>query len=524
MIKDCHFAYEDPSDRGKQPDCSEQVACAKKARDYFSNPGFKRMLEAVWKRYASLEKVGGHATVQRASEEECEAINAFFGWYKRPGEDIRIPLVKFEQELLGSAFPFTIVELYEVLTGEPLLTKSDRQQLAMKDWQGLFITVEAQAMKEGIQFQSTITDWLAGLRDGRIFGYHTLRELWRDSPESARRELTHAARAWNLLLTGGNTTLDLDGSEARVSSIRLPVLAALATGDPHALDRNVPAGRLLFQALRLAGWGKVLVGTEPDSLDLANWPDSVDPADSTESDKVPDFRSGVDILEAREIYRSARIMDDDISSLVHIYCPWDEKTEPYVLTLRQIEAGRILSPVSNIFIVENPAVFSTLVDITEALEPARNIKRIEKAAEQGDPFRASDSLLLCTSGPASAAALRLIDRYLQENLLSNYLYYSGDFDVKGIEFGNVLAYRYGNRFKGWRFGEDSYLTGCTINLPNGVVFSTEERSRLSRMMAAWDNSLCVRMSDKGRKLFQEQLIVLLSGDWKRAVLGGEMDC
>ncbi|MUG48132.1 DUF2399 domain-containing protein [Paenibacillus woosongensis] len=103
------------------------------------------------------------------------------------------------------------------------------------------------------------------------------------------------------------------------------------------------------------------------------------------------------------------------------------------------------------------------------------LAKTEKAAEQGDPFRASGPLLLCTSGPASAAALRLIDRYLQENLLSNYLYYSGDFDVKGIEFGNVLAYRYGNRFKGWRFGEDSYLTGCTINLPNEVVFSNEER-------------------------------------------------
>ncbi|WP_055107070.1 TIGR02679 domain-containing protein [Paenibacillus ihumii] len=523
MIKDSHFAYEDPSDRGKQPDCSEQVTCAKKARNYFSNPGFKRMLEAVWKRYSSLEKVGGHAIVPRASEEECEAINAFFGWYKRPGADIRIPLVKFEQELLGSAFPFTIVELYEVLAGEPLLTKSDRQQLAMQDWQELFITVEAQAMKEGIQFQPTITDWLAGLRDGRIFGYRTLRELWRDSPESASRELTHAARAWNLLLTG-NTSLDLDGSEAKVSSIRLPVLAALATGNPHALDRNVPAGRLLFQALRLAGSGKVLVGTEPDSLDLANWTDLADSADSAESDKVPDFPSGIDSLEARGIYRSAGIMDDDISSLVHMYCPWDEKTEPYVLTLRQIEAGRTLSPVSDIFMVENPAVFSTLVDITEALEPARNIKRTEKATEQGDPFRASGPLLLCTSGPASAAVLRLIDRYLQENLLSNYLYYSGDFDVKGIEFGNVLAYRYGNRFKGWRFDEDSYLTGCTINLPNEVVFSNEELFRLSRMGAAWDNSLCARMSDKGRKLFQEQLIVLLSDDWKRAVLGGEMDC
>lgn len=505
---------------GRMNERSDQVA---KARDYFSRPGFKRMLEAVWKRYASLEKVGGHAVISRSNAAECEAINTFFGWYKKPGDDIRVPLADFEQELLESAFTFTIAELHEVLTGEPLQTKSDRELLAMQEWRTLFETLEAQLTVQETPLRPAVVEWLSGLRDGRGAGYRTLRELWRAAPETALRELARATRAWNLLLAG-DATAGLGRNDGPPPAVRLPVLAAQTAGDPHALDRNVPAGRLLFQALRSIEQGKLFAETDQAGL--------------SDPEAIPGLSSGVDTLATREIYRGAGILDDDISSLVHIYCPWDGSAGPYVLTLRQVEITSVLPLISDLYLVENPAVFSTLVDLTEvsslserarissASLTAKGTKLAEgNAIENGNqPVYTAGPMLLCTSGPASAAALRLIDRYLEENLVSGHLYYSGDFDVKGISIGNVLASRYGARFTAWRFNRGSYVEGCALAFPNGVTLSTEEQLRLAKMQAIWDNSLCNTMCDAGCKLFQEQIIVRLIEDWKNAIKGGTSSC
>lgn len=313
------------------------------------------------------------------------------------------------------------------------------------------------------------------------------------------------------------------GNECLPSAIRLPLLAALATGDPHALDRNAPAGRLLFQALRSAE-------REMSSSQVADAEDRAIPIDSAETDAIPGLSSGVDTLKAREIYRSAGILDDDISSLVHVYCPRYEMTGPYVLTLRQVEAALALPAINDLFIVENPAVFSTLVDLTENSGLAEKNMLIapplisERTGEVGgatsgerENSRTLGPMLLCTSGPASAAALRLIDRYMEQGLISGRLYYSGDFDVKGIGIGNVLASRYEARFTAWHFDRGSYSEGCAHTSQAGVTFSPEEVVRLRRMQAAWDHSLCDTMGSTGRKLFQEQLIVALAGDWNRAL-------
>jgi uncharacterized protein (TIGR02679 family) len=433
-----------------------------KARRYFAQPGFSRMLAAIWKRYARLEKAGGHAVVPHASSEECEAINAFFGWFNKPGDTIRVPLARFEQELMESAFPYTIAELHELLTSEPLQTESDRKLMALEDWQKLFKTVAEQCHLGEDEPASAIVTWLGRLRDGQAAGYRTVRELWNNSPEQAQQALIHAVRAWYLL------------SADSTMQIRLPVLAARATGDPHALDRNAAAGRLLLQAL----------------------------------DQTIRTSSAMDTLEARSIYRQARIIDDDISSLVHVY-DRGESEIPYVLTLRQIEQMKALPMATDLYVVENPAVFSTLVDLVDHAHTQGQVT----AQEQRD----RTPLLLCTSGPASAAALRLIDRYIQDLTFTGKLYYSGDFDIKGIEMGNVLASRYEDRLVAWRFDHHNYAEGCARAYPNNVAFSADERLRLTNMQALWDPSLCVAMGQTGYKLFQEQLIDRFSADWAVAV-------
>lgn len=465
---------------------------AARAQIYFSQPGFARMLQEVWSRYVSLEKASGHAVVQRATAEECEAINLFFGWYEKAETDILIPLAKFEQELRESAFPFTIPELHELLTGNALLTKSDRKLLAQQAWHSLFRTIVHRFVEGDVFVQQPVIGWLEGLELGLAAGYRIIRELWNSSPEEAERELMRAVQAWNMLLSGKARRLTGGSIQA---SVRLPVLAALAVGNPHALDRNTPAGRLLFQALRSQSTGR---------LKYISWAPDVD--ENLNAATVPDT------LAAREIYRRAGILDDDISSFVHIYDPWCEtRVGPYILTLRQVETVAALPPVRNIYVTENPAVFSTLADASEEL-------LVNEAVGIGERI---GPLLLCTSGPASAAALRLLDRYIEEGLAAGKLYYSGDFDVKGIEIGNVLAHRYVPHFVPWRFDSDIYEKGCLASSgQKDGLFSEEERNRLEKMHAAWDRRLCETMRMRGAKLFQEQLIAQLVEDWKCACRGG----
>lgn len=455
-----------------------------RTRNYFSKPGFSRLLQAIWRRYAGLEKLGGYAVVRNASMDECETINLFMGWSEKPGFTIRVSLLQFEQELEQSVFACSITELHEVLIGEPLLTKSERKLLAEQSMQHFFTAVEREVKIAGVELVPAVKLWLEKIRNGTTgTGYRMVRDLWSQSAKLAECELINAARAWNMLL------MDRGQDE---KAIRLPVLASLATGNPHALDRNMPAGRLLFQGLRFNQARQA-----GEQLD-------------TEERILDDYGSTVDSLRTREIYRTAGILDDDLSSLVHLYEPEQGRVScPYVMTLRQVESVFELPAISDIYVVENPAVFSTLVDCLEAFfDTNRDINPSVN--------RESGHLLMCTSGPASAAALRLLDRYAQEAKWSGKLYYSGDFDIKGIEIGNVLAGRYPQLFVPWRFDSESYLRGLTSLRFGSVRFTDDELARLVDTKAAWDATLSSTLLEYGSKLFQEQLIPLLNGDWEYA--------
>lgn len=476
-----------------------------RVNSYFSTPGFARILSAIWRRYEGLGKVGGTATIARALPEECEAINTFMGWRERPGATIKVPLLQFERELLDSVFACTITKLHEWLIGEPLRTKSEKKLLSEQAWQHFFREIK----QEEANLASVIQQWLTGLQGGSIeAGYRMVRELWIQSPKQAQSELLIALRAWRTLL--------LAVAENKPPT-RLPVLAAQVSGNPHALDRSSYAGRLLFQALRFAQ--ALRHSVRNNQSESVHGADIIREPDAAELDVIasePQERSAVDSLRAREIYREAGVLDDDLSSLVHLFRPHDQASnEPYVLTLRQVEAIEELPAVSAFYVVENPAVFSTLVDDSRT----GSAGSLSGITTDHTPSAQNHPLLVCTSGPASAAALRLFDRYMQRHDWKGKLYYSGDFDVKGIEIGNVLALRYADAFVPWRFDATSYCTGVAdyrcVWGKQGIPFTEEEQLRLSVLQAEWDANLTSALLQHGQKLFQEQLVAKLVADWSR---------
>jgi uncharacterized protein (TIGR02679 family) len=440
---------------------------ADRAVRYFDRPGFRRALQAVWRKYASLGRIGGRAVIERASEAECEALGAFFGWDCKPGETIAIPLELFDRELRNSAFEIDLPGLHVLLEGKPLQTKRERQESREMGWRRLFADVRA---AEGGKLAPAVEEWLAYTEQGAGAGSRTLQELYKTSPEAAQTELSIAVRALSCLLR----------NDRAQTPIRLPVLAARVSGDAHALDLNRPAGRMLFAALR-----REREGGTPDQE-----PATVDAADGED---------GSETLKIRELYRSFGVWDDDLSSIVHGCVPIPgQPVRPAVWTLRQVDAETPFPRCSSIYIVENPAVFSTILD----LFPPAAAKRRKPAA------------LLCTSGPASAAAIRWIQRCLESSGDDCRLYYSGDFDIKGLAMGQTLQRLFPDRFTPWRFDADTYLDVSGRGYP-GPSFDETELAKLEKMKLPWDGQLCDAMRRIGRKAFQELLVERLTEDFVR---------
>lgn len=452
----------------RKADAGETSPAARRAVDYFRRPAYRRMLQAVWRKYESLGRIGGKAQIKQVSAEEAEAINAFFGWYVKAGETVSIPLALFEEELRLSAFGIGLAELHRLLEGKPLLSRNEQRVLQDEAWRDLLGTVRRGADLASVPF---IAEWLTGLEEGAAPGLRTLRELYHADPESAQAALMIVVRA--LLRLFGN------GRRGAVPAVRLPVLAAKISGDAHALDGNQPAGRLLLAVLR------------EQTTDRSDDPGLPEEELSVEAE------DGSATLRIRETYRSVGILDDDLSSIVHGYVPQPGRPPlPEVWTLRQVEAAERLPVCSRIFIAENPAIFSTILDTLDM--PA------EKAA--------APPALLCTSGPASAAAIRWIQRCLEVSGDACQLFYSGDFDLRGLSMGQALANLFPERFRPWCFDRETYLAAVAQH--PGPALRDAELARLKEMTVSWDPTLCAAMHETGRKVHQEAFVEKLAETYR----------
>ncbi len=203
-------------------------------------------------------------------------------------------------------------------------------------------------------------------------------------------------------------------------AIRLAVLSAQATSDPHALDSGTLCGKLFLHLLS--------------------------------------FRSGLDFPENAEqrdnLYYGNGILCDSISSLVTqvglvlnagadehpAYRLLRQRHEICTLSLASLSGVTgVHSPSGRAYIVENEMVFAQLCD---------------RSAEFLSP-------LICTSGQPSVAALRLLDLLASENTA---LFYSGDFDGKGLSIAAQLCTRYPQLLNPWHMSAEDY-DRCRSDVP-----------------------------------------------------------
>ena len=412
---------------------------------YFqSRPGYRRILSELLKKYRSYGRPAGTIRLDDATQEECDAARSIFG---RPfSPPLRFHAAQFEAALQELRFgKVSLKEVLESYFNTEIRTNSELREAE----NSRFTTMMTQILKQ--TDNSLCIRWLQTLKDHQGDGYQLPRREAAKDLDGTRHALLQACRSLDLL------------EQRTQGMVRLAVLSAHATSDPHALDSGTLCGKLFLRLLS--------------------------------------FRSGLAVpanAEQRDrLYYENGILYDSISSLVtqtglvllagtaeHPACGrLRQRREIYTLSLANLSGlTGARSPSGKVYIVENEMVFTQLCDHVSQFH----------------------SPLICTSGQPSVAALRLLDLLAREG---TQLFYSGDFDGKGLSIAAQLCVRYPNLLKPWHMEIADY-DQCRSD----ILLSKSSRSLLQGCVGTALEAAAEAVKQFDRAGYQELLIPLLETD------------
>lgn len=289
-----------------------------------------------------------------------------------------------------------------------------------------------------------ILSWIRQMREQKNQGYAALMKEYQKSEESARERIREVARCLRMCPPPGGQE---SAGEYRWQGIRLAVLAARATGNPHALDRQNTTGTLLSYVLCRRDGSEFPVNAR-------QWKELYD-------------RNGiwVDELSSTVAAYGVHLMTEE--GLHPAYEGYCSRREPCVISLANLACGiRAFGESERIYVVENEMVFSELVE------------RLS-----GDPVT-----LLCTSGQPRTAAYRLMDLLCEGNERISF-WYAGDMDPEGLDIAQRIYNSFPGRVHIWRMSGEDYertISRETVserrmemmkNLTHHVLRETAERIR-----------------------------------------------
>lgn len=414
--------------------------------EYFAKKGFNRLFQELGRKYRSLGRIGGKIRLPNPTPEEQEALSGLLGRDLSRRNAIVIELAQLDKILQESRFAVSLDQLLSIYFRQKQRTNREIEQQREEERRCFFDEVRPKAVRSQTQA------WLSSLQAGTAPGYRSFLALYQENRNKAMQTLVTCLKALDELPV-------FDGKRCR-----RPVFAAKLTGDPHGFDRDKPMGRLLYSGMLF------VLGITGDEARNG----SVNRAESM-----------------KEIFRQAGLEEDDLSSNAItaglrtavsdarwglFESAWTTKS-PVILPLRFFEQPTDWLPFKHVFVVENPAVLSAILDAWN---------------EPGCPP------LICTSGQPSVAALKLLDEL---TVKGSKLYYSGDFDVKGLEMAIGLYKRYDNALVPWLFDTCAYLSSAA-----GTKLSAEQKKKLGLISVPWDRRLTDAIRERGYIVYQETLV------------------
>ena len=459
------------------------------AAQYFSKPAYRRLFQMAKKKYESLGRIGGQIRLSSLSSDEKEALSGLLAKDLHKQKSVTIALADLNEKLLSTRFQIDLLTLLSLLFSEKIKSKAEQKLEEQGLWEAFFSFLQSFAA------HPTVSEWLTSLQSGKSGGYRIIKERFDDVKadlRSDKRPSDPLSFRWLELVRviEGLNRLPIFGTNRSKTAVPLPIFAATVAGDAHFFDRDRVSGRLFY-------YGILFVNRSQ--------------ADDVENPSL-----------IRTQYRNAGLMLDDLSSQVLVagatYKDGRRKEYSYSLTLRMLESWRKgkIDPQSfphdwlhaalqtkKVYISENPSICTYLLD------------RLKETS-----YKRCVPPLVCTSGQPSHAALELFD-FLTDHGIQ--MYYSGDFDVKGLSIAQTLYERYQDHWHPWGMTSEAISQWKIDRIQRsesvGVPFSEEETNALTTMKTSWDETLLNTLlaSENAIKIFQEMLVPLLWEEYKRNV-------
>lgn len=358
-----------------------------------SRQGYRRIFEGIREKYRSLGRIGGVIKLTNLTDEEKEILSNHFKRDYSKNKSANIDVSAFEKSLKQTRFEnYSLIEILEEYFGEKLTTKKEDIDAYNKEKQDFF---------EQLRLAGTgrrCAQWLDSIKQEKAVGMKAINQRYDRDKNALKKDI--------LLVCDAIDNLPVYKGE----KVRLPVFASRITLNPHGFDLNTDCGNLLKWALcTIMGLGDVRSSEEVAELYYR-------------AGILLDEISNYVTLSGLIAYRGSKT--DEVFEAAYYS---NEVLQVPLLHLSKIDS--VKSPLGKVYVVENPGVFTTLLD-TSAFLP-----------------------LVCTYGQPKLSSLVLLDLLYREG---TEIYYSGDFDPEGLSIADRLYKRYKECFHFWRYTVDDY--------------------------------------------------------------------
>ena len=374
--------------------------------DYFRQRSvYEKLFQKFKEKYASLGHMGGKAVLSGLTLAEKQDLSGFLQKDYTENKTVTVSAGLLEKCLAESRFSGISGEmLLEAYFGEKLTVKKEEKEKEEKKRKDFFA-----GLLDGKE-EDPVGMWLKEVLENHGNGYEILMQQYRENPEGLRDILKNIMKAYQQICIIRKKQL-------------LAVFAAQVTGNPHYFDAGKTAERLLILFLK-------------DQF-KSSFSDEMSPAE-----------------EKSCLLYQAGILKDDLSNetLAYGLHAWKQdgcihkgiegflkEKEPVRLTLRTLgELGKVTAQKREVYVVENPAVFSILTS------------------------RNPSCAAVCINGQPRLASFLLLD-FLRE---THQFLYAGDFDPEGLLIAQRLKERYEDSLHLWKYEAEwykRYLSGVRLS-------------------------------------------------------------
>ena len=206
-----------------------------KAVTFFTQANLHRLLAKLREKYIEIGRVGGQVLLENTTPGERREIASFLARPPYAESNLKIKLSDIEKALQHS-FNCGLLELLTAFfPGQPLVTRPAKREahaIHQADFRASLLSI-ASTLPEGSQGKY----WLQHGQHGQEWIFSRFKNFHADEQDRQLKLVRYVANVLNQLP-------EPDAPE------RLALFAQRTCGDPHALDSNMPAGRLLLLALK----------------------------------------------------------------------------------------------------------------------------------------------------------------------------------------------------------------------------------------------------------------------------------